>query len=390
MVADSLCGEKIQAKGPSTQGKFLMFRYGIEHEVAFIDRDGKFIDFSNSSSDIFQKIIDQLPTYNDSEQLRHDEFGIKTKRWYSEGYERFNNDGALLKTIPKAIEIRTSICNSIQDSTSQLVELFAKLKDVTSVFGLTPVRISFNPYLISFEPSPPLNEFEKKYEEATGDMLTLPVLTFGPDLNISNSELNDADVVDVGRKLTHYSPFIIPFSYSSPFYDGKLWDGYSVRTFYRCEVRPSVNVFISEKKFLDKTKPRLIKMAKLSAEKGRIEFKACDTVSDVGIYKGLLALIKGLMLDNTLNGRQDVPNVYLHKESAKLGFESQIIFEGTAEILEAAYAALGDDPDSKYLHILKNMLKHKVNPSFDLIDKYKKNGSILESLTNSYEQFNIR
>ena len=44
--------------------------------------------------------------------------------------------------------------------------------------------------------------------------------TYGPDLNLSCAELDPSDLVDVGRKLTHYSPWLVPLSFSSPFRDG--------------------------------------------------------------------------------------------------------------------------------------------------------------------------
>ena len=66
------------------------------------------------------------------------------------------------------------------------------------------------------------------------------MLTYGPDLNISVAGLSCERVIDIGRKLTYYSPYIVPFSYSSPFYQGCLWQGLSVRTFLRTGRRPAV------------------------------------------------------------------------------------------------------------------------------------------------------
>ncbi|QTR49279.1 hypothetical protein [Candidatus Thiothrix anitrata] len=79
------------------------FRFGIEHEVAFYRADGKFADFTNTRFEDFQQIVDRLPEYpSDAEHLRSGDAGIRRKRWYIEGYERFNEDGTLRTCIPKA------------------------------------------------------------------------------------------------------------------------------------------------------------------------------------------------------------------------------------------------------------------------------------------------
>jgi hypothetical protein len=47
-------------------------------------------------------------------------------------------------------------------------------------------------------------------------------LTRGPDLSFSFLEFDDAALIDAARKLTYYSPYILPFSFASPFFDGAL------------------------------------------------------------------------------------------------------------------------------------------------------------------------
>ncbi len=71
----------------------LRFTFGIEHEVAFINREGRFADYLNTPFADFDAIIAQLPFYeSDYPQLRIGDAGIKRKRWYIEGFERFSAD----------------------------------------------------------------------------------------------------------------------------------------------------------------------------------------------------------------------------------------------------------------------------------------------------------
>ena len=73
-----------------------MFRFGIEHEIAFLDRDGQFVDFISIMFADLQAVIDKLPRYaNNRKHLRIGDAGIRVKRWYVEGFERFSPTGVI-------------------------------------------------------------------------------------------------------------------------------------------------------------------------------------------------------------------------------------------------------------------------------------------------------
>jgi hypothetical protein len=106
-----------------------MFSFGIEHEVAFLNDRNQFADFSCTSFAEMNQIIEQLPVYaDDYAQLRIGDAGIKKKRWYIEGFERFSEDGKVTDCAPKGIEIRTTIHASIQGAIAELTESFSKLR----------------------------------------------------------------------------------------------------------------------------------------------------------------------------------------------------------------------------------------------------------------------
>jgi hypothetical protein len=55
-------------------------------------------------------IINQLPQYaGDEEHLRIGDAGIRVKRWYIEGFERFNPTGVMTTCLPKGIGCTTKM-----------------------------------------------------------------------------------------------------------------------------------------------------------------------------------------------------------------------------------------------------------------------------------------
>lgn len=364
-----------------------MFSFGIEHEVAFVDRAGKIVDFSRAKFADFNQIIEALPEYADDYLSLHiGDAGIRKKRWYIEGFERFSESEEFVECVPKGIEIRTTIHSSIQGTITELEESFALLCDAADKFGLSPVLISFNPYQTVYEPVPPLNSYEISELQAYPDEQTVNIymVSYGPDLNISIANLPVERVIDIGQKLTYYSPYIVPFSYSSPFYQGKLWSGLSVRTFVRTGKRAATRVYVKDKEQLISSTPALTKIARIGAEVGRIEFKACDSCDDFAIYAGLLALLKGLALDDTLPGRAIVPDAAMHQLSAQSGFDNEEVCAGASQILDVATIALGNDPDIDLLEPLKILLSKRITPAHQIIRAFHTYGSIEQALIETY------
>ncbi|WP_179198043.1 glutamate--cysteine ligase [Nostoc sp. T09] len=364
-----------------------MFFFGIEHEVAFLNAEGKIADFSRTKFADFNQIVERLPSYpDDYAQLRVGDAGIKKKRWYIEGFERFADSDKVIDCLPKGIEIRTTIHSNIQGAINELSESFSLLREIAANYGFSPILTSFNPYKTVFEPQPPLNDYEIKYLQAYPDEHTANIymVTYGPDLNISVADLSVEKLIDIGRKLTYYSPYIVPFSYSSPFYDGRLWEGLSVRTFVRTGKRPATLVFVEKAEQLIQSVPALTKVARIPAEVGRIEFKAFDSCDDFSLYAALLALLKGLVLDESLLGRATIPDATLHQISAKEGFDNEEIFLTATKILAAAEIALKDDPDVNFLSSLRLSLNKRETKAQHLIQEYQRLGSIEAVLRQTY------
>jgi hypothetical protein len=336
----------------------MQFQFGIEHEVAFLNATGVFADFTNTTFEMFDRIIQKLPYCDqDAAYLRSGDSGIRKKRWYIEGFERFSLEGKLIDCLPKGIEIRTSVYDGIDQTIAALTQDYDLLVKTASDQGFSPIPISFNPIQTAFIPSPPLNAYECA-EGYDSPFEQLPMLSYGPDLNFSFSPWSAEQVIDIARKLIFYSPYLLPFSYSSSYYGGDLWHGLSVRTYYRSPIRPAVLVYLDNIQEFDAIQFPWLRPAKLPAETGRIEFKAFDTCGDFEIYRGLLTLLKGLVLDRQLLGRATLPDVELHRRSAVLGFGCASIRSMMQQVLTQVKRVLSSE-EVECLEVLETTLENR-------------------------------
>ena len=372
----------------SGNGTASRYQFGLEHEVAFWNQEtNQFADFSNTSFQRFERLIAQLPEYeSDYPQLRIGDAGIKRKRWYIEGYERFSETGALVGCAPKGIEIRTTLQPTIAGAVQELSESFTQLCAVALPAGLIPVLASFNPIQTEFVPQPALNRYETQRREASPEKRTahLPMLTYGPDLNFSVCGLSPTELIQIGKKLTYYSPAIVPFSFSSPFYNRELWPGLSVRTHLRTGLRPAAMVFLERSEDLVASSPSLTKIARIPAEVGRIEFKACDSCGDFSLYGSLLALIKGIALDQTLPGQAPIPDAKKHQRSALHGFQDPDLRSQAIELLSTAEQALTEPQERNLLQPLWQYIHNQTTPAHRLIDRWQSGEELLDILSAGY------
>lgn len=356
------------------------FRFGIEHEFAALDGGG-FCDFTTCTFEDLDRVIAELPVIeSDYPRLRVGDLGIKSKRWYIEGFERFSEAGDYLLTDPKGYEIRTPICSSIDEAVDTLARDIGRWEAVADRYGYRAARVSFNPFRAEYVPDPPLNGFEIAQRVSPEEQTAhIHMLTYGPDISFSHPALSAADTIDIGKKLTHYSPFIVPFSFSSPFFRGRLWGGHSRRTHYRTGARPAVLVFVEHDREITPSFPTLTDKARLPAEVGRIEFKAFDCPPDVDLYRSLGTLLLGIALDDTLTGRASVPDGLLHKRAALDAFGDIAIREGAEEVLRAAKAALPAERREP-LGRLEEMLAKRQTPALAMIDTYHETGDVIAAI----------
>jgi hypothetical protein len=351
------------------------FRYGIEHECAMVFADGGFADHTNTGFDELQSVVDALPEDpNDYPDLRVGDQGIKRKRWYVEGYERFDGHGELTRCDPKGIEVRTRIHDSVDAAVDALRADLRRLDAALTATRLRATTVSFNPVRSDYCIEPPLNAWEQTHRQGSPEERTahLHMSTYGPDLNLSCADLDATALVDVGRKLTHYSPWLVPLSFSSPFRDGAPWGGLSARTAVRTGVRPAALVFLGADDEQVDADPSLTQVARLPAEVGRIEFKAFDSCPDPDLYGELLSLLTGLVLDETLPGRRTTPDAALHRHVAVAGLADEAVHAGTGDLLDAAARALVGRPDDlARLERLRGRWQRRESPADAMLAAYR-------------------
>ncbi len=351
------------------------FRYGLEHELAILRADGSFADHTDLTFDDLQAVVDALPEdAADYPDLRVGDQGIKRKRWYVEGFERFDDHGGLVRCDPKGLEIRTRIHDTIDGAVAAVQADLALLDAELARRGLATTAIGFNPLRSAYPIEPPLNVWERHHRMGSPEERTayLHMSTYGPDLNLSGAGLDARELTDIARKLTHYSPWLVPLSFSSPFRDGGPWGGLSARTDVRTGQRPAVMVFLGDADPQVDADPSLTQVARLPAEVGRIEFKAFDACPDVELYGELLSLLTGLVLDDTLPGRRTTPDAAAHQHVARVGLADDEVHRGTGELLDAAQTALSGRPDDeKRLTRLRERWASRECPAVDMLAHYE-------------------
>jgi gamma-glutamyl:cysteine ligase YbdK (ATP-grasp superfamily) len=352
----------------------MQFRYGIEHECALLRPDGAFADFTNTTFAELAAIVDELPEDPaDWADLRIGDVGIKRKRWYVEGYERFDERGTLLRCDPKGLEIRTRIHGSIEAAVAALGGDQQRLDAAAARHGLGVTAIGFNPIRSRYCVEPAFNAWERVHRLGSPEERTahLHMTTYGPDLNLSWAGATPDAVVDAARKLTALSPYLVPLSFSSPFRDGRPWGGLSARTYVRTGPRPAVLAFLSDAVSQVPADPSLTQPARLPAEVGRLEFKAFDACPDPRLYAELLSLLTGLVLDTTLAGRRTTPDAGLHRRAACDGYADPQVRAGAEVALDAAAAAVVDRPaDAARVAALRARFDRRECPAVAMLARY--------------------
>lgn len=132
--------------------------------------------------------------------------------------------------------------------------------------------------------------------------------------------------------------------------------------------------------------PSLTKRARHPSEAGRIEFKAFDSCGDFRRYSALLALLKGLVLDQSLPGRAMVPDAALHRLAARKGFLADQIRRPAEEVLSAAETALEDEIDKAWLEPPRVLPESRQTPAHRLIASYQSSGSVADAARAAYAE----
>ena len=351
--------------------------HGIEFEYLLIDRRGpqagRVRDFSNLDFQAVSALLADKPGIGDPE-LAAGDMGIRSGYWYLEGDERFNPDGSFRTLAVKGIEIRTPPRPGVAAAIACLLRIERQLAACLARHGLGLAIAALNPQHARYAFDPPLNDFERRLraQDREYDGSEIATLTFGPDLNLSMPGWSVERNLDAARKLNYYAPFIVPFSFNSPWYAGAPWHGWSRRTWLRCAHRPAVKLFVAPEGFDGHARQSaLFRPARLAREIGRIEFKAFDAMPTRELLAACCHLLAGLCLDESLPGRSETADIDLYRNAAVQAFEDGEILHGARRALHAAGNALeqaGDPSGATALAPLQELLARRTTPAHALRD----------------------
>ncbi|MEY4578956.1 MAG: hypothetical protein RL701_3659 [Pseudomonadota bacterium] len=359
-------------------------RCGIEFEYLLIDTQGestgRIRDFSNLTLPEITRMLGDKPGRDDT-RLATGDLGIRSGYWYLEGDERFDEQGQFRTLIVKGVEVRTPPADSVAEAVRSLVELEAALSERLAQHGLGLAINSYHPVHVGYAHDPPLNAWEQRLRrsEPSYDGSLVSTLTYGPDINLSFAGWTAAQCLDAARKLEAYGPYIVPFSFSSPYYAGALWGGVSKRTWERAGQRPVVKLYLDEKQAYLGASSRLVHEARSAHEHGRIEFKAFDVLPSVTLLTACTQLLVGVCLDEQLPERTETADVALYRRAALHGFADPAVYAGAATLLERATAALlrceGAESAST-LEPLVALLAQRSSPAASLIALHAQTGRL--------------
>jgi hypothetical protein len=351
-------------------------KFGIEAEYALIRPDGRFADHLNTAFAELQPMIDALPDYRHPE-LRVGDAGIRVKNWYVEGDERFDAEGRSTGMAVKGVEVRTPVFPTIEGALACLRELRAALAAELRARDWSLNAIGFNPLTASYAPD--YGEWERAFHRSHFEhgFPEVSTLSYGPDLNFSRAGGTPDAVLETVRRLTWYSPFLVPFSFSSPFAEGAPWDGLSYRTWKRTGPRPAALAHLAG----GGAHP-LVKKADPPSHHLRIEFKAFDMVADDRLLGELFRLVLGVALapEEALPGRADLPDAALHRRAARLGFDDPEVLGEAQRIVGIAADALRDSGQGAAFPLLEGMLATRRTPAHAMRDAFARTGAFFEPL----------
>ena len=347
-------------------------KFGLEAEYALVRPDGRFADFTNTHYSEVRQLIDPLPDYRHPE-LRIGDAGIRVKSWYVEGDERFDEQGRSVGLAFKGIEIRTAVFPTIDESLASLRDLRSMLDRELKARNWSYVAIGFNPCTKSYDPTYTPWETAFQALHIAHHLPQISTLSYGPDLNFSFSNDSAERVLEIVRRLTYYSPYIVPFSFSSPLLGGALWDGLSYRTYRRTGDRPAALAHLSG----THAHP-LVKEADPASQHLRIEFKAFDMVADDQLLAELFYLIFGISMADPgkLPGAADLPDRQLHQKVARTGFDDDEFREGAGKVLAVSRHSLKAAGYRSEFPLIEEMLALRRTPAHAMRESFLKTGSV--------------
>lgn len=344
------------------------FKFGLEAEYCLATLDTlkpiwyKDISFKQID-DCFTKIsLEGIPSL---EGLSAEPPHKKLMPFIVEGYGIPNENFEVIDALPKGIEIRTPVCQSIDQAINVFELLYSRVKENLKTLNVMPIALSHHPLEDKF--SGPQNKRRHDFWLWAMEVMT----TYGPDINVSfPKEITEklfANIEDLEAKVNYYAPAIALATLNSPFYLGKPWihkgnHGKSYRTFKRSIIAPAIELHPDEN--------------------FRIEFKVCEMTNSSQDFYAYFLLVLNLFLNEDLKGRATKQErIYDLGQISYLGFKEQETSSRLKEILNSCEKTLKNyDLNLNTLSIIQQRMKSGLTPADELIKYYEDHNQSLSKV----------
>lgn len=343
-----------------------MMNIGIEQEFVFVDGARRYLDGENADYALFAGIVDAFPLYDGDEAfLQCKSLEQRPKRVYVEGFERHDARARRVDTLPKGLEIRTLPHRRVSAVVREFQESFHTVMRLARAAGLEPVLTSRHPFKRELNLDARIGAAEQEVRSAGQLALAKrAMMTHGIHVNVSLEGASPDRMEDLVRKLNHYLPAMIPWSFSSPFYAGEVFEGLCSRNYYRADSRCMTELHERAGSFI-------------------IEFRGFDGCGDARLLEAVLRLFQGVVLDTTLAGRAETQDPERLKRSSLDGFRDPSIRAEATEILAAVRSAEGECSGS--FDLLQRMLEEGDSYAVRMKRRHAETGSILDSISDMYD-----
>ena len=338
---------------------------GIEQEFVFKDQAGRYMDLENTDYSLFMNIIDEFPLFaGDDDVFECKSLEQQPKRCYVEGLEQHGPDGNPIQTLPKALEIRTMPHPTVEGVVEEFQSTYRRVMPIAKRYGLSPVLTSKHPFKSSYSSdllSSPVESAVRTKEES--NIAFISMLTHGLHVSVSMSDRSYQQMEQLVQKINYYMPSFIPYSFSSPFFEGRDFEGLCSRSYSRSGAR---------------------QLTELSVRQGAVvlEFRGFDACGDTMLLSALLNLFRGFLLDETLTGRLQNQDPERVKRSSIYGFDDPSIRKQGMAVLSAAKNALGEEAIK--LHHLEALLDNNDSYAARMKRCYFETGDIMSCISNRY------
>jgi hypothetical protein len=349
-------------KAKSRKGEIMKgFQFGLEAEYILTDQnDFKALSWKDLNFKKLYQAMEKIPIEDlpSLEGLDPEDAHTKILPYVVEGYHIKDKNNQSVDMWPKGVEIRTPVCQSIEQTLSCFQTLYQRLENTMAGLDYQLISLSHHPNEYFFE-GPRCNRRYDFWKWALEVMTT-----YGPDINISFpdtiAEKLFQNKEDFEAKVNYYAPALTALTLNSPFKEGRPQqfhgkDVLSWRTFRRSTIAPNIEWHWNEN--------------------GRIEFKFFEMTNKIDDFHAYFLMCLGLSLCDELQGRALKQEcIYEMGEVACYGLKAQFVQNKLSEFFPKVNSTLQEFGfPTEVLTIMQNRKKTQHTPAESLLGFFYQN-----------------